>query len=64
MAQVDEADGAAGVCESCGSEDDDLQPVWPASGTGDSPELWCAACRDEFPHEAATDGEDEADEAP
>ena len=61
MAGTDSADGTLAVCESCGGDDDDLQPVWPASGAGDSAELWCGGCRDEFPHEVATDGEGDED---
>jgi hypothetical protein len=61
MVQVE--DGTVAVCESCaGDDDDDLQPVWPASGTGESPELWCAECRAQLPHELASDGEDEGDD--
>ncbi|MFL5911876.1 MAG: hypothetical protein ACJ768_15035 [Gaiellaceae bacterium] len=46
------------VCENCASDDDDLTPVWPATDTGEQPELWCPECRSRFPHEAATDGEE------
>lgn len=67
MAQADQAvdssDGASAVCESCGGDDDDLQPVWPTAATGESAELWCAGCRAAFAHEPATDGDDEGGDA-
>jgi hypothetical protein len=51
------------VCESCGGDDDDLRPVWPAAAASESAELWCAGCRAEFAHEPATDGDDEGGDA-
>lgn len=45
------------VCENCAGEDEELTPVWPATGTGDEPELWCADCRSRFPNDPA-DGEE------
>ncbi len=67
MVRADEAAGGAGgapaVCESCGGDDDDLQPVWPTAATGESAELWCPACRAAFAHEPATDGDDEGGDA-
>ncbi len=47
------------VCESCAGEDEELEPVWPAtSRDGQEPELWCSDCRERLPHEPA-----EAEEA-
>jgi hypothetical protein len=46
------------VCESCAGEEDDdqLAPVWSTDGdSGDSPQLWCPACRDRYNHEPADD---------
>ncbi len=49
--------GEVDVCESCAGEveEDDLEPVWPATGPGDGPELWCSSCRDLHPHDPAGD---------
>ena len=42
------------VCESCAGEDEELFWVWPLpAGSSDSPQLWCAGCRDRFPYEDA-----------
>lgn len=48
-----------GVCENCAGEDEDLSPVWrlPA-GTTEAPELWCADCRDRYPHEPQDEPEE------
>jgi hypothetical protein len=47
------------VCENCGSEDDDLMPVWPAATDVESAQLWCAGCQERYPNEPADDtGED------
>jgi hypothetical protein len=44
------------LCENCAGADEELVPVWPvAGGGGETPELWCADCRDRFPHEPAED---------
>lgn len=49
------------VCESCaGDEEEELVAVWPASSTGDTPELWCEACRERYAHEPA-EVDEEAD---
>lgn len=46
------------VCENCAGEDEDLAWVWRLPpGSSESPELWCADCRDRFAHEAADEPE-------